>query len=986
MSKTKRLGAENMQTRPERVRVVLNTGRIWQKAPRFDKKTGLFTILSQDDLGKDGQRRRFKEVAFSPSGDKFAGLDSNGHIYIFRVKENRYSSLNLVPTEGKKVSGKTYKKRTATSRRRNKPTSLTFESPTCLIVGMEDGSIQALDCYSSGSKSRDIPNFSIKGHKHAVLGIRISANGLLAATTSSDCLILWDCNNRNGWVRKKSLMAMGARHCTPRFSGEGQILVTCFADEGVKGWDTETFKELFQLPGSEVSEVEKLLRGRSAGLSSFAISSDGTFVVGGDKESGCLSIWATAPTTSSHGAASPFPFEHKAVALPRACGGVQQLEFLPNSRLFACLCTNGEILFVDAAAHRMELCLHSEYNCDSIDGDANSSNGANDDRDCSKGNGDRTREKGRRKGRVSSLSSSSSGLVAVAFSPTARYMAGLVFNGSIQLHDLELAFKTEARRFFRDSVRGDRFPSSSRILPVIEEKSGVSASNPREGGGAAARRLRLDTKRGKPKKKPSNLAEAAEGILPARFGVVPPRHLSRTVYFLLEPALLSDLCTNNHVFSIFLYIVSEKKLRQLLLALGEFPKKYRFLIWRFLLKTPNNMECYASLTNRGVHAAYRDLHNKYPISNSRLFRRLENCLSCLAHWTPLFGEVEFLPTLVFPFVNLMGGQASALETMEVVMSFLHNWAREWFEYFPNPPVSLLATVSHLVKSRDPGLAAKFRHFGWSIGEVAWQLMSSGFSTVFSRNSWLQLFDHIFVNDTAWYEMFTVSFLLCTRKALLAIETTDELELFLRSETTVGVARIITETYRLRRECMREDQPKPLDFKAIPEGIYPVWSARFPAYEVDHHLKERERIAKEEEILYVEQMYQRENVRLLERQILELKKAKAREREKQEHLSRFERQQLAHEIQTTRRADKEAASASCNEFNTKLRYLDARERARYAHIKHAGGIASAPDQRHGYHRASTLNREDAEMERQERQEALDRIDQGLLMLRRHQQGM
>ena len=43
-------------------------------------------------------------------------------------------------------------------------------------------------------------------------------------------------------------------------------------------------------------------------------------------------------------------------------------------------------------------------------------------------------------------------------------------------------------------------------------------------------------------------------------------------------------------------------------------------------------------------------------------------LSALAHWTPLFSEVEYLPALIFPFVKLF--QNNQLVTFEIVATIL----------------------------------------------------------------------------------------------------------------------------------------------------------------------------------------------------------------------------------------------------------------------------------------------------------------------------
>jgi hypothetical protein len=64
-------------------------------------------------------------------------------------------------------------------------------------------------------------------------------------------------------------------------------------------------------------------------------------------------------------------------------------------------------------------------------------------------------------------------------------------------------------------------------------------------------------------------------------------------------------------------------LKQLLLTYGEYPAKYRTLIWRYILCLPENQGAYDVLSTKGVHPVQQDLYKRYPIENSVMFRKLE---------------------------------------------------------------------------------------------------------------------------------------------------------------------------------------------------------------------------------------------------------------------------------------------------------------------------------------------------------------------------
>ncbi len=48
-------------------------------------------------------------------------------------------------------------------------------------------------------------------------------------------------------------------------------------------------------------------------------------------------------------------------------------------------------------------------------------------------------------------------------------------------------------------------------------------------------------------------------------------------------------------------------------------------------------------------------------------------------------------------------QHEPLQAFEASMTFLTNFCSDWFEYFPHPPISLLAAVEHLLQQNDPQL-------------------------------------------------------------------------------------------------------------------------------------------------------------------------------------------------------------------------------------------------------------------------------------------
>ena len=68
--------------------------------------------------------------------------------------------------------------------------------------------------------------------------------------------------------------------------------------------------------------------------------------------------------------------------------------------------------------------------------------------------------------------------------------------------------------------------------------------------------------------------------------------------------------------------VDPNKLRALLTTYGSFPEKHRMLIWKYLLRLPENAEAFAALMAKGTHPAYANLASKYPLRSESLLKRL----------------------------------------------------------------------------------------------------------------------------------------------------------------------------------------------------------------------------------------------------------------------------------------------------------------------------------------------------------------------------
>jgi hypothetical protein len=112
-------------------------------------------------------------------------------------------------------------------------------------------------------------------------------------------------------------------------------------------------------------------------------------------------------------------------------------------------------------------------------------------------------------------------------------------------------------------------------------------------------------------------------------------------------------------------------LRRFLKHHGSYPDSYRQLIWRFLLKLPENRSGYEALLDQGIHPSFKDFRQKYPLKSDRMTKSMEKILSCLAFWSPIFEDLDYLPSLIFPFVMLfLNDIFSGVEVIITILSII----------------------------------------------------------------------------------------------------------------------------------------------------------------------------------------------------------------------------------------------------------------------------------------------------------------------------
>ncbi|XP_058131956.1 TBC1 domain family member 31 isoform X1 [Dasypus novemcinctus] len=332
--------------------------------------------------------------------------------------------------------------------------------------------------------------------------------------------------------------------------------------------------------------------------------------------------------------------------------------------------------------------------------------------------------------------------------------------------------------------------------------------------------------------------------------------------------------------------LNKKRLQILLKGYGEYPTKYRMFIWRSLLQLPENHTAFSSLIDKGIHVAFLNLQEKYPIKSRKLLRVLQRTLSSLAHWSAIFSDTPYLPLLAFPFVKLF--QNNQLICFEVVATLIINWCQHWFEYFPNPPINILTMIENVLAFHDKQLLQHFMDHNITSQLYAWPLLETVFSEVLTREEWLKLFDNVFSNHPSFLLMTVVAYNTCSRAPLLNCNLKDDFEYFFHHRNNLDINVVIREVYHLMDTTPADIHPEGMlgVFVALTKGQYPVFN-QYPKFIVDYQTQERERI-RNDELDY-----------LRERQTVEDMQAEV-DQQRVEDEAWYQKQELLRKAEETRR--------------------------------------------------------------------------------------
>eukprot|EP00697_Spironema_sp_BW2_P003515 gnl/Spiro4/14668_TR7904_c0_g1_i1.p1 gnl/Spiro4/14668_TR7904_c0_g1~~gnl/Spiro4/14668_TR7904_c0_g1_i1.p1 ORF type:complete len:1065 (+),score=303.07 gnl/Spiro4/14668_TR7904_c0_g1_i1:53-3196(+) len=798
-------------------------GRIWHRKPGVSA-TGVVATIVNVLNQRLASPLAFTCVAFSAFGGEFAVGDARGQVTVFFPKQNRFFTL--------KKAGPAVRTLAFSSERRH-DLAVSLENKTVEHYNID--SHQLLAC--------------LKEHRYAVGTLSFHPHGGYCVTSAEDAVILWDCKS---WRKQRSMVGLGIVQAK-FYPTTGSMIVTLFSDGSLTVWDFSTFEARKRLP-VPVALAANSPHSPPSPLHVFDVSRRETHLLAGGTTP-LLCLWdlladvylGEIRLSESHSTAQiRFTATNDVAAVLDGnpnCGGVhfvntrtrQRVLYLPppgravilsfaldsdDKWLASCLST-GEVQLHDLAVLR-------RVSSSSTGGapvalsraDPQLATGADDDHHAQPTTTDSFVLNHRVSVRpaVRSAAARASRVLDSVFPPAPPPQW------------------TNSWYDWQDDVDG---PTKAMThAPVGPVEMQAASTNPRR-----AQTL--------PSKRPTTASD---------LGPLAP------IDRLQGPALALNL----------------EKLRVMLETFGEYPEKYRLLVWRFLLHLPDNHDSYNALNAKGVHPACRNLLSVFPVKNRGYFKKLERQLSCLCYWSPVFGEVvSWVAPLVFPFVMAFGHDD--LSCFETLLSFFTNWGADWFEFAPAAPDSVLRRVDAVLATHHRALWQRLRDIGVDVEVYVWPVLRTLFSEVLTRTEWLKAMDHVFSNEPGFLLHLVAAYLGAFSPLLCACRSFEDIETFLHQTNACNINNIIRSAYKSYSAPASPSFPEVLIYQPLPDGQYPIFN-KFPRYIVNHQKQTHERISQHEEAVKNRKNVERElrsSLRTLEarershaRQLEKLKLAEA----------------------------------------------------------------------------------------------------------------
>ncbi|XP_062550920.1 TBC1 domain family member 31 isoform X2 [Armigeres subalbatus] len=249
----------------------------------------------------------------------------------------------------------------------------------------------------------------------------------------------------------------------------------------------------------------------------------------------------------------------------------------------------------------------------------------------------------------------------------------------------------------------------------------------------------------------------------------------------------------------------KNRLLPILKEFGEYPEKHRSTIWRTVLELPHNVNCFNALLLQGYHSCVADYDRKFSSYDSRMVRNMKKIVSCLANWSAVFAQCDFVPFFVHPFIRLYPNDS--LTCFETVATVLLNHCQLWFEFAPLEPFNYLGMIENILCEYEPKLMNFYRTRHISSRVYGLTLMETAFAENFDANQWLRLWDHILSNEPYFMLFFVVAYNAGHRTTIINCTNEKDIEVFFHGPSLIDIGKLLKRTYDVAERCAESIHPK-----------------------------------------------------------------------------------------------------------------------------------------------------------------------------------
>lgn len=136
-----------------------------------------------------------------------------------------------------------------------------------------------------------------------------------------------------------------------------------------------------------------------------------------------------------------------------------------------------------------------------------------------------------------------------------------------------------------------------------------------------------------------------------------------------------------------------------------------------------------------------------------------------------------------------------------------NWCQHWFEYYPLPPLNIMAMIENLLLEHDPELLNHLIEHDVTPEIYAWVLLEVAFSEVLMVSEWYIFWDHVLTNEPSFLLMAVVAYNILHRSNILSITRTRDFKHFYRYQNPLNIKRLVSKSYWLLHNTTEKNHPR-----------------------------------------------------------------------------------------------------------------------------------------------------------------------------------